>query len=217
MVSEDIFMKIIKTTDRPACKAMVGVKSKEDATGVGRVVGRITDFLGENKKRALVIACSVLMIGSAVLLNWKLFAQDDTDAAATEIPGETSENVDGIPETELNDTYFALAVIERQRARDEAIEVLQGVVDSLDAPDEDKDEALATISQIAEDIRCEANIESLLKASGFENCIAIIENGKASVIVSTNETLMANEIARITEIVYNQSGILPTNLTIKEH
>jgi stage III sporulation protein AH len=210
-------MKIIKTTDKPACKAMVGVGAPGGASRFKKME-RITDFLGENKKRAIVIACSMLMIGSAVFLNLKLFAQDDVSAPETTVPESTeAQNVDGVPETELNDTYFALAVIERQRARDEAIEVLQSVVDAPDASDEDKNDALETISQIAEDIRCEANIESLLKAAGFESCIAIIEKGKANVIVSTNETLMANEIARITEIVYNQSGIGPQDLVIKEH
>lgn len=208
-------MKIVKTTERPVCKALVKTKNKEEK--IHGVVGRITDFFGENKKRAIVIACSVLMIGSAVLLNWKLFADTpDNSVPGTTSPAGTSENVGGIPETELEDTYFALAVIERQRARDEAIAVLQNVVDSVDAPEEEKNEALDTISRIAEDIRSEANIETLLRAGGFKDCIAIIENGKANVIVSTESALMANEIARITEIVYNQAGIAPTDLVIKE-
>ena len=210
-------MKIIKTTEKRSCRALVGINRSGEKDSP-RVMEKITDFFGENKKRAIIIACSVLMIGSAVLLNLKLFgaSPEGEESPETAAPAGTAENVGGIPETELNDTYFALAVIERQRARDEAIEVLQSVVDSTDAAKEDKDQALETISKIAEDIRCEANIESLLKASGYEDCIAIIENGKANVIVSTKETLMADEIARITEIVYNQAGILPTDLVIKE-
>ncbi len=208
-------MKIIKTTDKPVCKALVKSGSGEDKGG--NIVEKITDFFGENKKRAIIIACSVLMIGSAVLLNFKLFGPDaPAGGVETTVPGGTSENVGGLPETELDDTYFAMAVIERQRARDEAIEVLQSVVDSEDAADEEKTEALATISKIAEDIRCEANIETLLRAGGFADCIAIIENGKANIIVSTEETLMANQIAQITDIVYSQAGITPSNLVIKE-
>ena len=208
-------MRIIKTTQKPVCRALV--KTGNDEEGVKGVVNKITDFFGENKKRAIIIACSVLMIGSAVLLNWKLFADDPVSGAPmTSEPAGTLENVGGIPETELKDTYFSLAVIERQRARDEAIEVLQSVVDSMDAPEEDKNEALESISQIAEDIRCEANIESLLRAEGFEECIAIIENGRANIVVSSEDTLMANQIAKITEIVYTQAGIPPTNLVIKE-
>ena len=65
-------MKIIKTTEKPTCRALVGVKDKSGKE-TPRVMERITDFFGENKKRAIIIACSVLMIGSAVLLNWKLF------------------------------------------------------------------------------------------------------------------------------------------------
>ncbi|MBE6543209.1 MAG: SpoIIIAH-like family protein [Ruminococcaceae bacterium] len=210
-------MKIIKTTEKQTCRALVGLKNEGSKESRG-VMEKITDFFGEHKKRAIIIACSVLMIGSAVLLNLKLFGETpkDNEPPKTTAPEGTSENVGGIPETELDDTYFALAVIERQRARDEAIEVLQSVVDSSDAAKEDKDQALETISKIAEDIRCEANIETLLKAAGYEDCIAIIENGKANIVVSTSETLMADEIARITEIVYTQAAILPTDLVIKE-
>ena len=69
------------------------------------------------------------------------------------------------------------------------------------------------ISAIADAIACEANIESLVKAKGFEDCIAVISDTGASVIVKC-ETLTASEIAQIKEIVYEQAGVLPANLTI---
>ena len=53
------------------------------------------------------------------------------------------------------------------------------------------------------------------EAKGFEDCIAVISSGKATIIVKT-DTLLASEIAQINEIVYEQSGILPTGLTIIE-
>ena len=56
---------------------------------------------------------------------------------------------------------------------------------------------------------------SLIQAKGFEECIAVISDGKATVIVQT-DGLLASEVAQINDIVYNQSGILPTNLTIIE-
>ena len=93
-------MKIIKTTDRPSCKALV--KTGSDEKSEMKVMSKITDFFGENKKRAIVIACSVLMIGSAVLLNWKLFGPDDNTVGGTPettVPESTSENVGNIPET----------------------------------------------------------------------------------------------------------------------
>ena len=65
-------------------------------------------------------------------------------------------------------------------------------------------------------IRCDANIESLIKAKGFEECVAVISENSASVIIKTSDSLAPNQIAQISEIVYEQSGILPTELNIIE-
>ena len=73
----------------------------------------------------------------------------------------------------------------------------------------------ADITVMAENKQLEANIETLIKAKGFEECIAVINDGSATVIVKT-DGLLASEVAQINEIVYNQSGILPTGLTIIE-
>ena len=75
--------------------------------------------------------------------------------------------------------------------------------------------ALKEIAQIAKDIENESNIETLVEAKGIEACIAVINDGKATIIVQT-DGLLASEVAQINEIVYEQSGILPTDLKIVE-
>lgn len=67
------------------------------------------------------------------------------------------------------DDYFSVAQINRQRARDEAMEVLQTVVEGAATQAEVKDKALADIASIAADIENEATIESLVKGKGFED------------------------------------------------
>ena len=52
-------------------------------------------------------------------------------------------------------------------------------------------------------------------AKGFEECVAIISGDNASIIVKS-DGLLPNEVAQITEIVYEQAGILPTNMNIVE-
>ena len=111
--------------------------------------------------------------------------------------------------------YFAASQIERQRARDEAIEVLQGVVDDADSLESAKEQALADIAAIAATIEKEANIESLIKAKGFEECVAVINGDKANIIVKS-EGLQPNQLSQILEIVYLQADILPENVTIAE-
>ena len=74
---------------------------------------------------------------------------------------------------------------------------------------------MSGISAIAANIALEANIESLIKAKGFENCVAVINGEKASIVVSS-EGLKPNQLSQILEIVYVQASILPENVTITE-
>lgn len=165
--------------------------------------------------RNLVIVLSVLLIGVAVYVNWALFggSAEPGDDLNADVPGETDDVTPSGGEEETN--YFAASQIERQRARDEAIEVLQGVVDDADALDSAKEQALADIAAIAATIEKEANIESLIKAKGFEECVAVINGDKANNIVKS-EGLKPNQLSQILEIVYLQADILPANVTISE-
>jgi stage III sporulation protein AH len=87
------------------------------------------------------------------------------------------------------------------------------VTESDDATEQAKAEAQAKISKIAVDIQNEANIETLVKAKGFEDCVAIISDGAVSVIVGA-ESLQAAEAAQILSIVYDTTGINPENVSI---
>ena len=70
------------------------------------------------------------------------------------------------------------------------------------------------ISKIALAIQNEANIETLVSAKGFEECIAVISGDSVSVIVKQNDPLVASQVAQIYEIVYNETGILPANVNV---
>ena len=130
--------------------------------------------------------------------------------------GAETDSADAVaPDSESAANYFAVTVINRQRARDEAIEVLQSLVDDSLVPDADKNDALATMKSIALAIEDEANIESLVKSKGFSDCVAVISEGCCTVVVASTG-LLPNELAQIQEIVYDQSGILPANLKIIE-
>lgn len=181
-------------------------------------------MIRENK-RHLAAAASVLVIGFAVYLNW---AMSDTQGAVvdgTVSQGYTdpvSEGMNGLtdgilssPDEEAGDDYFAVSQINRQRARDEAIAVLQDVVEGAVHLDDVQSDALAQISQIASDIENEAAIESLIKGKGFADCVAVISGENVNVIVRSS-ALLPNEIAQIQEIVYETAGILPANVKIIE-
>jgi len=162
-------------------------------------------------KRNLLIFSAVLLIGGAVVLNYFLFdtgSKVDYDGSGMT---DADPNEDEAPTT---DTYFASALLSRDQARDEALAVLQTVLESEDALEETKTQALTDISRIALEIEKEANIESLIRARGFEDCIAVLSGDSASIIVKSDTELLQNHVAQISEIVYEQSGVLPANIKI---
>ena len=166
-------------------------------------------------KRNIIIACAVLLIGAAVLMNFILFSGTNQDGGYDgydQPSGNISTDNNDSTATDAN-AYFSATQVSRQRARDEALEVLQAVVENVDATEAMKNEALAEIAVIADEIQKEANIESLITAKGFEACVAVINNDTASIVVKADD-LQAAEIAQINAIVYEQAGILPSAVTI---
>ena len=87
------------------------------------------------------------------------------------------------------------------------------MTENEDATEEAKAKAQEQLSKIAVDMQNETNIETLVKAKGFEECVAIISENSVSVIVKA-ESLQANEAAQIFTIVYETTGIAPQNVSI---
>ena len=171
-------------------------------------------FFSSKTVRSVVVVMAVLLIGLAVYLNYQWFydpvgnlgygdnnMEDNLDDNASADAGENEND------------YFASTLLTRQQSRDEAIDVLMLVSENAEASEEARAEAQAQISKIAVDIQNEANIESLIKAKGFEECIAVIGPDSVSVIVKA-ESLQAKDTAQILSIVYETTGVTPENVSI---
>lgn len=194
-------MKIIKTSNES--RGMVEVK--EGIVNIGKAFKK-------NLKRNLIVISTLVMIIGAVWLNIALFGKTDNDKIADDQTiNADSENTNN----SSKDSYFASAQVDRSKARDEALEVLYQIKDSKSSTAEAVESATASIEQIAKDIENEATIENLVKAKGFDECVAIISEGNCSIVVSITEpTLAANQIAQIKEIVIDTAGIVPSAIKI---
>ena len=197
---------------------MVGEKIKRSAETIAHSIKKVG-------RRNIAICAAVLLVAAAVCVNWVLYSApnsnitDDVPSGNEQPSGE--QNGGGQSGTNVNGSenvasYFASVQISRQQARDEALEVLQLVIDSDSAVESAKAEAIADVSRIADEIASEANIETLIKAKGIEECIAVISDGNANIVVKSDGALMQNEVAQIMEIVVEQSGISPENIKITE-
>ena len=187
-------------------------------------------FFEKIGKRNLVIAGAVTLVIAAVAVNWIVFSGDDKkdgfdyDASAgmntndgttlnTGEVGDTTSKPTG-SEPDSTDSYFSSVEVSRKRARDEALEVLNAVVENDQASDAVKAEAMAEIQTIAKEMSQESNIESILMSKGFAQCLAVINGESANIVVRTEEQLNASQLAQINAVVYEQAGIEPVNITI---
>ena len=169
------------------------------------------------RKNALV-ACCVLLIGVAVWLNFSFAENDGLSASADtavqgegKILGESTFVSSEAPEED----YFSVAVINRQRVRDEAIDMLREVVDNVETNSAIRENAFNEMTRMAGETNSEINIENLITAKGFEECVAVINGDSANIIVKC-DTLRPEQIAQIQEIVYTQSGTAIENIKIIE-
>ena len=175
---------------------------------------KLTKILSSKLTKSLAVFVAVLLIGAAVFVNYKLF-YDPVDAMGYG-DGNMQNNFNDSTATGNgagDENYFTATALNRQQSRDEAIDVLKLVSESNESSEEAKAEATAKIAQIATDMQNENNIETLVKAKGFEECVAIISDNSVSVIVSADE-LQAAEAAQILAIVYDTTGINPENVSI---
>lgn len=175
---------------------------------------KIKKLLSSHTAKGIAIASVALLIGLAVYLNYRWFYDPTSSLGYGEnnMQDSFSDSTSTGANTSGND-YFTSTALDRKEARDEAIDVLKLVSESEEASAEARAEASAKIAQIALDIQNEANIETLVKAKGFEECVAVISEGAVSVIVSA-ESLQAAQTAQIFSIVYETTGIEPGKVSI---
>lgn len=184
----------------------------------------VKNFFLKIGKRNLIIIGAVALIGVAVWLNWIFFSDKDdgyTYSGGNGMSGNldnsknpTSDESGTSNNTASIDSYFSSVQVSRQRARDEALEVLNSVVDNKNATDEVKAEAVAEIKQLSLEMKQEADIESIIVSKGFEQCVAVINGDTASVVVKCNGSLTPAQLAQINAVVYESAGIEPINITV---
>lgn len=174
---------------------------------------KMKKFLTSRAAKSLAVFLVVVLIGVAVYVNYRLFYEPADSMGYGD--NNMSDSLDDSTATsgDATEDYFTATALNRQQSRDEAVEVLKLITENEEASEEAKADAREMISQIAVDIQNEANIESLVKAKGFEECVAIISEGAVSVVVSA-EALQAAEAAQIFSIVYETTGIAPENISI---
>ncbi len=188
-------------------------------------------------KRNAVVAVVILFICVAVYLNWSYNRGEDLPDAyadgqyeefeAGKTLGETAlvnqtdqSGQEDLPvsETTMPETenkYFSEARLTRQQSRDSALALLRETAGRDGAEQEVRSQADADIELIAKNALSEARIENLIKAKGYEDCVAFISDEGINIVVSaTQDGLNQSDVAKIKDIAKSETGLKADKIKI---
>ena len=165
------------------------------------------------KKRGAVYGVIALLLCVAVYLNWS-YVDAPEELLVAEQAGADSEETAGTTEGE---DYFATSRLTREQARDEAVSTLKELSESEEADQTAKDEAAAQISALAEDSVAEANIESMIRAKGYEDAVVMIGDEGVNVVVAAPEgALQATDVTVIMDFVVSETDAAAGQINVVE-
>ena len=170
-------------------------------------------------KKNMVAAAILMTVCAGIYVNW-LYTEEQSAATLTEtLDAEKVMSEDGLVlsddmaalaagedvQTTASD-YFAAVRLSRQQARDNAVELLQEAM-AYSGQDGGKDvESAMELEEIVQTALSEAQIESLIIAKGYQDCVAYMSGEGISVAVASPEGgLQEQDVAVIADSVMSQS------------
>lgn len=186
-------------------------------------------------KRNAVVATVLLFVCAAVYLNWRYAGEAAVDQAAEVSAQQQEQNGDStkvLGDAALVDgqvfsgqeedatavsNYFDTARLSRQQSRDNALSLLREAAEQEGAEQAAVDEANQTIQTLAGYSVLESQIENLVIAKGYADCVAFMgENGISVVVSAAEDGLQTEDVAKITDIVLSETEYTADQIKIME-
>ena len=179
-------------------------------------------------KKNLIAAAILVTVCAGIYVNW-LYAggrqtqtlsdtldtqkvMSDEDLAVSE---DMADIMAGEDPTTTAESYFAAVRLSRQQARDDAINLLQEAASI--SGDSKAAESAADLEDIVQTALSEAQIESLVIAKGYADCVAYMTNEGISVAVAAPEGgLQQEDVAVIADVVMSQSAYVLDSIRVVE-
>ena len=170
-------------------------------------------------EKNLVAAAVLVTVCAGIYVNW-LYTEDAMTANLTDtldvqkvmsddllaLEGDIAAIAAGQDVATTASDYFAAVRLSRQQARDNALNLLQEAMSYTETMSGKEAESSMELEQIIQTALSEAQIESLIIAKGYADCVAYMTPEGISVAVASPEGgLQQEDVAVIADIVINQS------------
>ena len=176
-------------------------------------------------KKNLIAMAVLFAVCAGIYVNWlyseneNVISLSDTLDADKVLSSDTlvmsDENTDLSVSGDTVSEYFSAVRLSRQEARDSAVTLLQEAMAYTDSPE--AAQSNVQLEEIVQTALCEAQIESLVIAKGYTDCVAYIADESISVAVAAPEGgLMDTDVAVIADIVLTQSDFEMDDIYVVE-
>lgn len=182
-------------------------------------------------KRNTVVATMAVLVCAAVALNWKYSGDEAVrqvqetgkvlgeatlvSAQEHEAESEAAETAADEEAVYTGSDYFASARLTRQQARDSALSLLQEAAAQEGADAAAVTEASTGIQALAACTLQEAQIENLVTAKGYADCVAFLGEDSVSIVVATDSgELTGSDVVKITDIAMQETGLSADGIRI---
>ena len=178
----------------------------------------------KNWKKTVVAAAVLFTVCAGIFVNWRYSG----DKAVTDLTDTLNSDKllssdmlvmgGGAGDNESANTlseYFSAVRLSRQQARDSAVTILQEAMSYTDGTE--NAQSSAQLEQIVQMALCEAQIESLIIAKGYADCVAYITDEGISVAVAAPEGGLSEvDVAVIADVVITQSDFTMEDIYVVE-
>ena len=174
-------------------------------------------------KKNLMAAAVLLVVCFGIYMNWMYTNSTDVADLTDVLDAETVLSENGIVmdngvsnmDTDVGSDYFAAVRLSRQEARDSAVNLLQEAMAYGDSTQQQQSNA--QLEKIVQTGLCEAQIESLVIAKGYSDCVAYMSDSGISVAVASPEGGIDNsDVAVIADIVLTQTELSMEQIRVVE-
>lgn len=170
-------------------------------------------------KKNLIAAAILVTVCAGIYVNWR-YTEDQAAANLTDtLDTEKVMSDDNLVLSEdvatTSTDYFAAVRLSRQQARDNAVNLLQEAMSYSESSKEA--ESAVELEQIVQTALSEAQIESLIIAKGYADCVAYMSGEGISIAVASPEGgLQREDVAVIADIVMAQSDYSLNDIRVVE-
>lgn len=114
--------------------------------------------------------------------------------------------------------FFESARLTREKSRDEALDIIEKTLKDSALSEEEKQKMTDTLKEQITNIETESELETLIKAKGFVDCVVMLDGTSASVTVMTeSDALTAAEVTRIRDVILSKcTEIKAQDITVVE-